>query len=409
MNDFIMINEKTPLENGYRNGVSKNGQANGLPKVEIVNGVNGKSAIELQRPVANVNSRPAAAVKEQRAQLRGVGVVGLGYWGPNWVRNLHQSQAARRIVACDLDQKRRTHVSQLYSDLETTSHFEDLLNDDDIEGIVVATPVGTHYGMAKRALDAGKSVLVEKPMATSNEDANDLVKTAREKNLILMVGHTFEYSAPVLKMHDIIASGELGDVFYISSVRANLGLFQRDVNVTWDLATHDISIILNLMGGHEPEAVSCQGESHYGQGVEDVAMITLRFERNVIAFIHVSWLDPDKIRRTTVVGSRKMLVYDDTAPQEKIRIYDKGVTAQKYYDTFGEFQFSYRYGDIQIPRIEEKEPLFCECEHFVNCIKNGVTPNTDGVNGARVVSVLEAANYSLRRGGLMVPLGAALR
>jgi predicted dehydrogenase len=410
MNDFIMINDKTaPMENGYRNGVSKNGHSNGSPKVENVNGANGKGAIELERPVAAVNPRPAAAVKEQRAQLRGVGVVGLGYWGPNWVRNLHQSQAARRIIACDIDQKRRAHVSQLYSDLETTSNFEDLLNDDEIEGIVVATPVGTHYGMAKRALEAGKSVLVEKPMATSNEDANDLVKTAREKNLILMVGHTFEYSAPVLKMHDIIASGELGDVFYISSVRANLGLFQRDVNVTWDLATHDISIILNLMGGHEPEAVSCQGESHYGQGVEDVAMITLRFERNVIAFIHVSWLDPDKIRRTTVVGSRKMLVYDDTAPQEKIRIYDKGVTAQKYYDTFGEFQFSYRYGDIQIPRIEEKEPLYCECEHFVNCIKSGQTPNTDGVNGARVVNVLEAANYSLRRGGLMVPLGAALR
>jgi predicted dehydrogenase len=409
MNDFIMINEKTPMENGYRNGVSKNGHANGLPKAENVNGANGKSAIELERPIAIVNPRPAAAVKEQRAQLRGIGVVGLGYWGPNWVRNLHQSQAARRIIACDLDQKRRSHVSQLYSDLETTSHFEDLLNDNDIEGIVVATPVGTHYAMAKRALEAGKSVLVEKPMATSNEEANDLVKTAREKNLVLMVGHTFEYSAPVLKMHDIIASGELGDVFYISSVRANLGLFQRDVNVTWDLATHDISIILNLMGGREPEAVSCQGESHYGHGVEDVAMLTLRFERNVIAFIHVSWLDPDKIRRTTVVGSRKMLVYDDTAPQEKIRIYDKGVTAQKYYDTFGEFQFSYRYGDIQIPRIEEKEPLFCECEHFVNCIKSGQTPNTDGVNGARVVSVLEAANYSLRRGGLMVPLGAALR
>jgi predicted dehydrogenase len=409
MNDFIMINEKTPLENGYRNGVSKNGHTNALPKAENVNGANGKGAIELERPIAVVNPRPAAAVKEQRAQLRGIGVVGLGYWGPNWVRNLHQSQAARRIIACDLDQKRRTHVSQLYSDLEITSRFEDLLNDDDVEGIVVATPVGTHYGMAKRALEAGKSVLVEKPMATSNEEANDLVKTAREKNLILMVGHTFEYSAPVLKMHDIISSGELGDVFYISSVRANLGLFQRDVNVTWDLATHDISIILNLMGGREPEAVSCQGESHYGHGVEDVAMLTLRFERNVIAFIHVSWLDPDKIRRTTVVGSRKMLVYDDTAPQEKIRIYDKGVTAQKYYDTFGEFQFSYRYGDIQIPRIEEKEPLYCECEHFVNCIKSGQKPNTDGVNGARVVNVLEAANYSLRRGGLMVPLGAALR
>ena len=407
MNDFIIINEKTPMaENGYRNGVSKNGHSNGSTNV---NGANGNGAIELERPIVVANPRPAAAVKEPRSQLRGVGVVGLGYWGPNWVRNLHQSQAARRIVGCDLDQKRRTHVSQLYSDLETTSRFEDLLNDDEIEGIVVATPVGTHYAMAKRALDAGKSVLVEKPLATSSEEASDLVKTAREKNLVLMVGHTFEYSAPVLKMHDIIASGEIGDVFYISSVRANLGLFQRDVNVTWDLATHDISIILNLMGGREPEAVSCQGESHYGHGVEDVAMLTLRFERNVIAFIHVSWLDPDKIRRTTVVGSRKMLVYDDTAPQEKIRIYDKGVTAQKYYDTFGEFQFSYRYGDIQIPRIEEKEPLFCECEHFVKCMRSGDTPNTDGVNGARVVSVLEAANYSLRRGGLMVPLGNAVR
>ena len=415
MNDFILINEKRPMsENGYHNGVSKNGHSNGSVKVEHVNGVNpnganGNGAIEIVRPAPIVTPRPTAAVKEQRSQLRGVGIVGLGYWGPNWVRNLHQSQAARRIVACDLDQKRRAHVSQLYSDLETTSHYDDLLNDDEIEGIVVATPVGTHYAMAKRALEAGKSVLVEKPLATSNDEANDLVKTAREKKLILMVGHTFEYSAPVQKMHDIIASGELGDVFYISSVRANLGLFQRDVNVTWDLATHDISIILNLMGGREPEAVSCQGESHYGHGVEDVAMLTLRFERNMIAFIHVSWLDPDKIRRTTVVGSRKMLVYDDTAPQEKIRIYDKGVTAQKYYDTFGEFQFSYRYGDIQIPRIEEKEPLFCECEHFVKCIKSGETPNTDGVNGARVVSVLEAANYSLRRGGLMVPLGAALR
>ncbi|HEV2171902.1 MAG TPA: Gfo/Idh/MocA family oxidoreductase, partial [Candidatus Binatus sp.] len=321
----------------------------------------------------------------------------------------HQIQSADKIVACDLDEERRSHVSRLYSDLETTSRFEDLLEDSNIEGIVVATPVGTHYAMARRALEAGKSVLVEKPLATSTEEANELVRIATERKLVLMVGHTFEYSAPVLKMHDIIESGELGDVFYISSVRANLGLFQRDVNVTWDLATHDISIIINLMGGRMPEAVSCQAESHYGLGVEDVAMLTLRFERNIIAFVHVSWLDPDKIRRTTVVGSRKMLVYDDTAAQEKIRIYDKGVTAQKYYDTYGEFQFSYRYGDIQIPRIEEKEPLNCECEHFVNCMKNGVAPNTDGINGMRVVSVLEAANYSMRRGGLMVPLGNALR
>jgi predicted dehydrogenase len=404
VNDVFTTDEDKPVltQNGYRNGVSKTGRSNTVISSR-------DSALDIERTRARPDLYPVPVVREQRARLRAVGVVGLGYWGPNWVRNFHQSQSAAKIVACDLDEKRRSHVNQLYSDLVTTSRFEDLLEDPDVEGIVVATPVGTHYAMARRALEAHKSVLVEKPLATSTEDANELVRIAADRNLVLMVGHTFEYSAPVLKMHEIIQSGELGDVFYISSVRANLGLFQRDVNVTWDLATHDISIILNLMGGRMPEAVSCQAESHYGMGVEDVAMLTLRFERNIIAFVHVSWLDPDKIRRTTVVGSRKMLVYDDTAPQEKIRIYDKGVTKQKYYDTYGDFQFSYRYGDIQIPRIEEKEPLFCECEHFVNCMKNGETPNTDGNNGLRVVSVLEAANYSMRRGGLMVPLGNALR
>jgi predicted dehydrogenase len=381
-----------------------------------MNELNGLHGVDGIKPLAHKNGHRNGLIKEGNSfikennqPLRGVAVVGLGYWGPNWVRNFQQGQFAKRIVACDLDETRRAHVSQLYSDLETTSRFEDILSDPDIEGIVVATPVSTHYSMARRALEANKSVLVEKPLATSSQEAEELSKLARERKKILMVGHTFEYSAPVLKMREIIASGELGDVFYVSSVRANLGLFQRDVNVTWDLATHDISIILSLMGGRMPEAVSCQGESHYGNGVEDVAMLTLRFERNIIAFVHVSWLDPDKIRRTTVVGSRKMLVYDDLATQEKIRIYDKGVTAQKYYDTFGDFQFSYRYGDIKIPRIEEREPLRCECEHFVKCIRTGATPTTDGANGLRVVSVLEAANYSLRRGGLMVPLGSALR
>jgi len=374
-----------------------------------MNELNSVAAIGRNGNKIFTNGHSNGVAPEAGRALRGVGVVGLGYWGPNWVRNFQQGQYASRVVACDLDEGRRKHLSQLYSDLETTSRYEDLLSDPDIEGIVVATPVSTHYAMARRALEAGKSVLVEKPLATSSQEAQELIQLALTHKKTLMVGHTFEYSAPVQKMREVIASGELGDVFYVSSVRANLGLFQRDVNVTWDLATHDISIILNLMGGRMPEAVSCQGESHYGNGVEDVAMLTLRFERNIIAFVHVSWLDPDKIRRTTVVGSRKMLVYDDMAPQEKIRIYDKGVTAQKYYDTFGEFQFSYRYGDIKIPRIEEKEPLRNECDHFVNCIRNGTTPDTDGVNGLRVVSVLEAANWSLRRGGLMVPLGSALR
>lgn len=331
--------------------------------------------------------------------LRAIAVVGLGYWGPNWVRNLYQLRCSKRLIACDLDRSRRDHMRSLYPGVELSERFEQLLADPEVEGVIIAAPVSTHYPMARQALEADKSVLVEKPLAMSRAEAAHLVRLARERGRVLMVGHTFEYSAPVLKAREIIASGDLGEIFYISSVRANLGLFQRDVNVAWDLATHDISIILMLMGGRLPTAVSCQGQSHYQSNVEDVAMLTLHFAGNVIAFVNVSWLDPNKIRRTTIVGSRKMLVYDDTATQEKIRIYDKGVTVNRYYDNFGEFQFSYRYGDIQIPRIDESEPLRDECAHFAECIRTGATPKTDGLNGLRVVSVLEAANLSLRRGG----------
>ena len=350
----------------------------------------GRSALD-QAPVAG-------------GRLRGVAVVGLGYWGPNWVRNLYHMQCADRIVACDLDEGRRNHVQTLYPGIETSSQFKRVLEDRDIEAVVIATPVSRHYPMAQQALAADKSVLVEKPLAMSPRDAADLVRLARERGRVLMAGHTFEYSTPVLKIHDIISSGELGDVLYVSSIRANLGLFQHDINVVWDLATHDISIILMLIG-RMPEAVSCHGQSHYKRTVEDVALLSLHFSRNVIAFVHVSWLDPNKIRRTTIVGSRKMLVYDDTEIQEKIRIYDKGLDVHRYYDTFGEFQFSYRYGDIQIPRLEEKEPLRAECEHFVDCIRNSVAPRTDGLSGLRVVSVLHAANSSLRNGGAMITVG----
>jgi predicted dehydrogenase len=339
-------------------------------------------------------------------RLGGIAVVGLGYWGPNWVRNLQHLHCARRVIACDLDARRRGYIKELYPAVEATAHYEEVLRDPDIEGVVIATPVSTHYKLARMALENGKSVLVEKPLAMSRREAGELVRLARGCGRVLMVGHTFLYSSPVLKMREIVQSGEIGDIFYISSVRANLGLFQHDVNVAWDLATHDISIIL-MLADQLPEAVSCQGQSHYRKEVEDVAMLTLHFPRNVIAFIHVSWLDPNKIRRTTIVGSRKMLVYDDTAPQEKIRIYDRGVNMQRYYDTFGEFQFSYRYGDILIPRIEESEPLRQECEHFVGCIREGGTPRTDGVNGLQVVSVLEAANISLREGGRMTPVSYA--
>ena len=348
------------------------------------------------------NGDGIAHVHEARP-LRGVAVVGLGYWGPNWVRNFHQLRRAERVVACDLDRARCERIRGLFPGVGTCSRFEDVLEDPDIEGVIIATPVSTHYPMARRVLESGKSVLVEKPLAMSPAEATELVRLAREGGRVLMAGHTFEYSAPVLKIHEVISSGELGEVFYVSSIRANLGLFQHDVNVVWDLATHDISIILMIMG-RMPLTVSCHGQSHYRGGVEDVALLALHFARNVIAFIHVSWLDPNKIRRTTIVGSRKMLVYDDTALQEKIRIYDKGVDVHRYYDNFGEFQFSYRYGDIQIPRLEEAEPLKAECEHFVDCIHNGTTPRTDGLSGWRVVSVLQAANLSLQQGGRKVPV-----
>src|SRR5262249_40265864 len=266
------------------------------------------------------DARPGA-----QDRLQGVGVVGLGYWGPNHIRNLYNLQRADRVFACDLDRERREHVQRLYPGVVGLSRLDELLESSEVDAIIVATPVSSHYAMARAALEAGKSVLVEKPLAMSRREATDLIKLAREQGQVLMVGHTFEYSAPVRKIKEILSSGEIGRIFYISSTRANLGLFQRDVNVAWDLATHDISIITMLLD-RTPAVVSCTGQSHYRNRTEDVALLTLHCGGGVIAFIHVSWLDPNKIRRTTIVGSRKMLVYDDTATQEKIRIYDKGVT-----------------------------------------------------------------------------------
>jgi predicted dehydrogenase len=336
-------------------------------------------------------------------QIRGIAIVGLGYWGPNWVRNFSHIQGIERVVCCDFSRPRLDHIKDRYPSVIVTERLEHVLNDPLVDAVVVATPVNTHFDIARRCLKAGKSTLVEKPLATSCEQAEQLIRMARERHLTLMSGHTFEYSAPVVKIRELISSGELGDIFYISSVRANLGLFRHDVNVAWDLATHDISIILMLLG-EMPLEVTCQGESHYHDKIEDVALLTLRFANNVIAFVHVSWLDPNKIRRTTIVGSRKMLVYDDTALQEKVRVYDKGVTKHPYYDTYGGFQLSYRYGDVNIPRIEDPEPLKVECDHFVDCIRRGVSPNSDGNSGLRVVKVLEAADRSLKSHGQSIAL-----
>jgi predicted dehydrogenase len=246
---------------------------------------------------------------------------------------------------------------------------------------------------------------VEKPLASSIEEAEDLVETARKSNLILFTGHTFVYNAAVEKMRELVEAGELGETFYVSSIRVNLGLFQEDINVIWDLAPHDISI-MNYLFGCDPVTVSTYAKSYIRQDIEDVAFLVLQYPKNVVAHIHVSWLDPCKIRRTTLVGSQKMLVYDDTSALEKIRVYDKGVSIQPHYDTFGEFQLAYRFGDIIVPKINDVEPLKKECSHFVECIASGNTPLSGGEAGLSVVKVVERACESAKLGGAPLALDA---
>ena len=332
-----------------------------------------------------------------------IGVIGCGYWGPNHIRNFNSLSNCRVLICCDKDAARLEHMKRIYPAIETTIKADDLFKEPRLDAVIIATPVSTHYDLAKGALLSGKHVLVEKPMSHSVETCLSLIKLAKDMNRVLMVGHTFEYTAAVNKVKELIEAGELGEPLYISSVRVNLGLFQTDINVSWDLAPHDISIITYLLG-ELPESVNCQGKSHYKKDIEDVASITLNYANGVIAFIHSSWLDPNKIRKTTVVGSEKMLVYDDVETQEKIKIYDKGVDAPPYYDTYGDFQFTYRYGDIYSPRLDDYEPLKRQSEHFLDCIENGLRPRSCGRSGLGVVSILEAASESLRKQGMAVPV-----
>jgi predicted dehydrogenase len=332
-----------------------------------------------------------------------IAVIGCGYWGPNLVRNFFQSNKVQELICCDLDQKRLDHMKKLYPSIKVLLDYKELLKTPDLDAVAIATPVKTHYPIAKKFLDQGKHVFIEKPITHSYETALELVKLAEEKQKVLMVGHTFEYTAAVNKIKEIVENGELGKVLYISCIRVNLGLFQPDINVVWDLAPHDVSIIIYILG-ESPISVNSQGKAHFKPGIEDVATTTLNFKNGVIAFIHNSWLDPNKIRRTTIVGAKKMLVYDDIEPQEKIKIFDKGVEVPPHYDTYAEFHFSYRYGDIHSPRIEDYEPLKKECEHFLTCIQKGMYPLSDGYSGLRVVSILEAASKSLTLSGNSVQI-----
>lgn len=347
-----------------------------------------------------------AARPEPSAELSGIGVVGLGYWGPNLLRTLHELRCSPRIVACDVDAQSLMRVERLHREVEVSARFDDLLKDPEIEAVVIATPASTHFTIAKQALTAGKAVLVEKPLATSFADGAELVRIARERKSVLMVGHIFEYSRTIAKVADIVRSGELGEIVHINSVRASLGLLHHDVNVVWDLATHDVSIAMRLMGGM-PTAVGCQGQSHCRCGVEDVAMLTLRFPTNVIVFIHVSWLGALKTRRATIVGSKKTLLFDDAAVHDNIRLYDRVVAPNPLDGDYGKFRRSERQKEIAPARLQESRPLDVECRHFVDCVLTGSTPRTDGLSALRAVSVLEAANLSLRQRGAMVPIRPA--
>lgn len=327
-----------------------------------------------------------------------LGVIGAGYWGPNLIRNFVSIPNSDVVVVADSKEDRLQHIRSTYPSIKVTKDYQDFFSMG-LDGVVVATPPATHYPLAKECLQQGLHTMVEKPITLKSEDAEDLIELSKHSKLTLMVGHTFEYNPAVRKMKEIIASGELGKIYYVYTVRVNLGLFQSHLNVLWDLAPHDISILMYILG-QDPVSVSALGEDCIFEGKHDVAYMYLTFPNKVLTHIHVSWLDPCKVRKITVVGSKKMLVYDDLESLEKIKIYDKGVETPPYTDTFADFQCSYRYGDAIIPFIRLTEPLRLECQEFIDCIRDGHRePLSNGMDGLKVVRTLEAAQYSLFNGG----------
>lgn len=327
-----------------------------------------------------------------------IGVVGCGYWGPNLIRNFRSLPQCRVKTVCDSEKKRLAHMKSLYPELETTLDFDHLLGDAELDAIVIAAPVRFHFQMAKQSLGAGKHTFVEKPMALTVAESIELIELAEKQKLTLMVGHTFVYSTTVRRIKEIVDSRDLGDVLYISSRRCNLGLYQNDINVAWDLAPHDISIILYILN-QMPISVNCQGKAHVSPKIEDVTNMTLNFANGGFATIQSSWLDPNKIREMTFVGSKRMLVYNDLEPMEKIKIYDKRVETPPHYDTFAAFQYSYHYGDMYSPYLKQTEPLQVEAQHFLDCIRTGEKPQSCGKEALKVIQVLEAASKSLKNGG----------
>lgn len=333
-----------------------------------------------------------------------VGVVGCGYWGPKHIRVFHELPEAKMAMVCDLDENKLKQVKTQFPGVEVTTSYADLLTNS-IDAVVIATPVNSHYQLAREALMHDKHVMIEKPMASSSREALALVDLAEKRKMKLMAGHTYEYHPAVDFLKEKIGSGELGDIYGIDADRLNLGLFRPDVNVIWDLAPHDISIILTLMK-EDPIAVSARGSHLIDPNVCDVAYIDILFANGTMGHVHVSWLHPRKIREITVVGSRKMAVYNDVSETEKIHIYDKGLANSGSNNgngnggnKFSAWPPNYRYGDVVIPYISNAEPLKIECSHFIKCIVEGTRPRSDGWSGLKVTSILEASDRSLINGG----------
>lgn len=333
-----------------------------------------------------------------------VGVIGYGYWGPNIVRNFMVNSATKVVTVCDRDQERLDRVQALYPSVSVTRDAAELIADPSIDAVVTATPVDSHFDLAMATLKAGKHVLVEKPMTSTSNQARQLIEEAARKKLVLMVDHTFVYTSAVRKMREITQQDTFGDLQYYDSVRVNLGIFQHDVNVLWDLAVHDLSIMGYLIEG-QPIAVSATGTSHIAGEPENIAFMTVYYENNLIAHVNVNWLSPVKIRRTLVGGSRKMIVYDDLETSEKLKVYDKGITIAENPDDIRKLMIGYRTGDLWSPMLEDTEALAVEVDHFVACIEGRETLLTGGDEGLTVVRILEAADASMRENGRPIGLG----
>jgi predicted dehydrogenase len=363
-------------------------------------------AIRLQpHPSAKPRYRHAIGAPADKPELEPVrvGVIGYGYWGPNLVRNFAESPATEVVAVSDMSEQRLAMAHERHPGIGVTTDAEDILNDPDIDAVVIATPVSTHYPLGMATLQAGKHLLMSKPLAATSAHCQRLIDEAAARGLVLMVDHTFLFTGAVRKIKQLIEDGNLGSLYYYDSVRVNLGLFQHDVNVLWDLAVHDLAIMEYVLGD-QPCEVAATGATHLPGHPANMAYLTCFFKGSLIAHHHVNWLAPVKVRRTLIGGDRQMIVYDDLEPSEKVKVYDKGVTVRSGRERVYESMVGYRTGDMWAPQVSLTEALRIEAQHFADCIRNGVKPLSDGASGLRVVRTLEAAVESMDQRGKPVAI-----